>query len=152
MENERMLSEQRIDLRTAEEVIDAACERAAKMGVPQNIAIVDNAGHLVAFRRMDGAKFFSIEIALAKAYTAAGTRKATADIGPATQPGEGGFGAQNLHGGRFTTLPGGVPLTIGGAVVGAVGVSSGTVAEDRIVAEAAAAWFARTVGAVAKTE
>jgi uncharacterized protein GlcG (DUF336 family) len=147
-----MLSEQRIDLHTAEQVIDAACGRATEMGVPQNIAVVDNAGHLVAFRRMDGAKFFSIEIALAKAYTAAGARKATAEIGPATQPGEGGFGAQNLHGGRFTTLPGGVPLTIGGAVIGAVGVSSGTVAEDRIVADAAAAWFARTVGTAAKTE
>jgi uncharacterized protein GlcG (DUF336 family) len=147
-----MLSEQRIDLHTAEQVIDAACGRATEMGVPQNIAVVDNAGHLVAFRRMDGAKFFSIEIALAKAYTAAGARKATADIGPATQPGEGGFGAQNLHGGRFTTLPGGVPLTVEGAVVGAVGVSSGTVAEDRAVADAAAAWFARTVGAAAKTE
>jgi uncharacterized protein GlcG (DUF336 family) len=147
-----MLSEQRIDLHTAEQVIDAASERAAEMGIPQNIAVVDNAGHLVAFRRMDGAKFFSIEIALAKAYTAAGARKATNDRGPATQPGEGGFGAQNLHGGRFTTLPGGVPLTVEGAVVGAVGVSSGTVAEDRIVAEAAAAWFARTVGAVAKAE
>ncbi|MGN6466441.1 MAG: GlcG/HbpS family heme-binding protein [Rhizobiaceae bacterium] len=141
-----MLSDRRIDLRTAEEVIEAACEQAAEMGVPQNIAIVDNAGHLVAFRRMDGAKFFSIEIALAKAYTAAGARKATADIGPATQPGEGGFGAQNLHGGRFTTLPGGVPLMVGDVVVGAIGVSSGTVAEDRIVAEAAAAWFARKIG------
>jgi uncharacterized protein GlcG (DUF336 family) len=101
---------------------------------------------------MDGAKFFSIEIALAKAYTAAGARKATADIGPATQPGEGGFGAQNLHGGRFTTLPGGIPLTVDGAVVGAVGVSSGTVAEDSVVADAAAAWFARTLGTGAKTE
>jgi uncharacterized protein GlcG (DUF336 family) len=147
-----MLSEQRIDLHTAEQVIDAASKRAAEMGVPQNIAVVDNAGHLVAFRRMDGAKFFSIEIALAKAYTAAGARKATADIGPATQPGEGGFGAQNLHGGRFTTLPGGVPLIFEGTVVGAVGVSSGTVAEDRIVADAAAAWFGQTVGATAKAE
>jgi uncharacterized protein GlcG (DUF336 family) len=152
MEDTDMLSEQRIDLRTAEQVIDAACERATEMGVPQNIAVVDNAGHLVAFRRMDGAKFFSIEIALAKAYTAAGARKATADIGPATQPGEGGFGAQNLHGGRFTTLPGGVPLTFEGVVVGAVGVSSGTVAEDRIVADAAAAWFGQAVGATAKAE
>lgn len=147
-----MLNELRIDLHTAEQVIAAASECAAGMGVPQNIAIVDNAGHLVAFRRMDGAKFFSIEIALAKAYTAAGARKATGDIGPAAQPGKGGFGAQTLHGGRFTTLPGGVPLTIAGAVVGAVGVSSGTVAEDGIVADAAAAWFARTVGVESKTE
>jgi uncharacterized protein GlcG (DUF336 family) len=140
---EDMLTKHSIDLRTAEEVIAAATRRAEEMGVPQNIAVVDEGGHLVAFRRMDGAKFFSIEIAFAKAFTAAGARKATAEIGPATQPGQGGFGAQNLHGGKFTTLPGGVPLIVGDVVVGGVGVSSGTVAEDRVVAEAAAEWFAR---------
>ncbi|MEX2375094.1 MAG: heme-binding protein [Dehalococcoidia bacterium] len=137
-----MLTKTAIDLATAELVIEAGTRRAIEMGVPQNLAVVDEAGHLVAFRRMDGAKFFSIEIAMAKAFTAAGARKATRDIAPATQPGEGGFGAQNLHTGRFTTLGGGIPLTTAnGVVVGAIGVSSGSVAEDQAVAEAAAAYF-----------
>jgi len=136
-----MLTRQSIDIDTAEAVIVAASAHAARMGVPQNIAIVDEAGHLVAFRRMDGAKFFSIEIAITKAFTAAGARRATKEIGPATQPGAPGFGAQALLDGRFTTLPGGIPLVVGGAVVGAVGVSSGTTAEDQEVAEAAAAYF-----------
>jgi uncharacterized protein GlcG (DUF336 family) len=141
LEQERVLTRTSIDNRTAEAVIAAASRHAEAMGVPQNIAIVDEAGHLVAFRRMDGAKFFSIEIAIAKAFTAAGARKATRDIGPATQPGAGGFGAQNLHGGRFTTLPGGIPLVMNGQVVGAIGVSSASVAEDQVVAEAGVAWF-----------
>ncbi len=136
-----MLTRQSIDIETAEAVIAAASAEATKMGVPQNIAIVDDAGHLVAFRRMDGAKFFSIEIAITKAFTAAGARRATKDIGPATQPGAPGFGAQALLDGRFTTLPGGIPLVVGGTVVGAVGVSSGTTAEDQQVAEVAAASF-----------
>jgi uncharacterized protein GlcG (DUF336 family) len=136
-----MLTRQSIDIDTAEAVIAAASTHATQMGVPQNIAIVDEAGHLVAFRRMDGAKFFSIEIAIAKAFTAAGARRATEDIGPATQPGAPGFGAQALLAGRFTTLPGGIPLVVAGAVVGAVGVSSGTTAEDQQVAAAAAAYF-----------
>lgn len=137
-----MLTRQSIDIETAEDVIAAATTHAASMGVPQNIAVVDDAGHLVAFRRMNGAKFFSIEIAITKAFAAAGTRKATRDIGPATQPGAPGYGAQSLLNGRFTTLPGGIPLVVGGEVIGAIGVSSGTTAEDQEVAEAAAAHFA----------
>src|SRR4051812_12830159 len=89
----------------AEHLIAAAAKRADEIGVPENIAVVDEAGHLVAFRRMDGAKFTPIEIAISKAFTAAGARKETRAIGPATQPGEPGFGIQNMHGGRFTTLP-----------------------------------------------
>lgn len=141
-----MLTRTSIDAADAEDVIAAAVRRADAMGVPQNIAVVDDAGHLVAFRRMDGAKFFSIEIAMAKAFTAAGARKPTRDIGPATQPGAAGFGAQALLGGRFTTLPGGIPLVVDGLVVGAIGVSSGSTAEDQEVAEAAVAHFAATAG------
>ncbi len=125
----------------AEAVIAAAAEKADEIAVPQNIAIVDAAGHLVAFRRMDGAKYTSIEIAMAKAFTAAGAQAPTKDIGPRTVPGEPGFGIQNLLGGRFTTLPGGIPLRFGDAVVGAIGVSSGSTAQDQQVAEAGAAFF-----------
>lgn len=131
-----------IDLATAEAVIAFASQKAAEMGVPQNIAIMDESGLLVAFRRMDGAKFFSIEIAMTKAYAASGTRKATHEIAPATQPGMPGFGAQALNGGRFTTLGGGVPLVLAdGTIIGAIGISSGTVGEDTEVALAAAGYF-----------
>jgi uncharacterized protein GlcG (DUF336 family) len=136
-----MLTKLSIDIETAEAVIATATAHAEKMGVPQNIAIVDEAGHLVAFRRMDGAKFFSIEIAITKAFAASGARKSTKEIGPATQPGAPGYGAQALLGGRFTTLPGGIPLLVSGVVVGAIGVSSGSTAEDQEVAEAAVALF-----------
>ena len=125
----------------ADRLIEAAAARAEEIGVPQNIAVVDAAGHLVAFRRMDGAKFISIEIAIAKAFSAAGARKDTAEIGPATQPGMPGFGLQVLQGGRFTTLPGGVAILRGDNVIGAIGVSSGTTAEDQDVAKAAKAAF-----------
>lgn len=131
-----------ITLAAAERIIVAAAARASAMEVPQNIAVVDAFGHLVAFRRMDGAKFTSIEIALAKAFTAAGVGKQTKDIGPATQPGQPGFGIQNTNGGRFTTIPGGIPLFVKGIVVGAIGVSSGAAAQDQDVAEAGVAVFA----------
>lgn len=116
-----MIAEMRLSAAEAEFLVEAAAHHAAAMQVPQNIAVVDHAGHLIAFRRMDGAKFTSIEIAIAKAFTAAGAGKPTADIGPATQPGKPGYGIQNLHGGRFTTLPGGIPILVEGRVVGAIG-------------------------------
>lgn len=142
-----MLQKLSIDCTTAEAILAFATSYATRMGVPQNIAIVDEAGHLVAFRRMDDAKFFSIEIAITKAFAASGTRKATHEIAPATQPGEPAFGAQALNGGRFTTLGGGVPLQLAsGRVVGAIGVSSGTVVQDKEVALAAAAHFTQTYG------
>lgn len=140
-----MLNMLSIGFEEAENVIAAASTAALAMNVPQNIAVVDAAGHLVAFRRMDGAKFSSIDIALAKAYTAAGARKATGDILPATLPGQPGFGLQSLNGGRLTTLGGGIPLEVDGQVVGAIGVSSGSVDQDRQVAEAGARAF-RPIG------
>ncbi|MFB8343862.1 GlcG/HbpS family heme-binding protein [Brucella cytisi] len=145
-----MRLKQSIDLATAEKVIDFVSERATAMGVPQNIAVVDEAGHLVAFRRMDDAKFFSIDIAITKAFAASGARKATHEIAPATQPGMPGYGAQALLNGRFTTLGGGVPLTVdSGVIVGGLGISSGTVAQDTELATAAMQYFAEHLAGLA---
>ena len=139
---------QSVDVATAEQLIAFVADRATAMGVPQNIAVVDEAGHLVAFRRMDDAKFFSIEISITKAFAAAGFRKATHEIAPATQPGMPGFGAQALNGGRFTTLGGGVPLRLAdGTVVGALGISSGTVTQDTELALAGAEPFEQHMAA-----
>ncbi|WP_395517740.1 GlcG/HbpS family heme-binding protein [Pseudorhizobium flavum] len=139
-----MLTKQTLSYAAAEKVLGWAADKASEMEVPQNIAVLDEAGHLVAFRRMDGAKFFSIEIALTKAYAAAGLRVSTHEVAPKTQPGMPGYGAQALNGGRFTTLGGGVPLFVGGQVVGAIGVSSGSVEQDTEVAQHAAKIFHET--------
>lgn len=136
-----MIAVANISAAEAEQVVGAAVGEAMRIGVPQNIAVVDAAGHLVAFRRMDGAKFLSIDIAIAKAVTAANARKPTADIMPATLPGQPGFGLQHFNGGRFTAPGGGFPILADDMVVGAIGVSSGTVAEDIVVARAGAVSF-----------
>lgn len=127
----------RITLAMAREVIAAAEAEAKRIGAPENIVVVDESGYLVAMARMDGAKFMAVDIALNKAWTAAGSRKATHELGPVTVPGEAAFGIQVQGGGRFTTIPGGLPLVVDGATVGAVGVSSASAAEDLEVAEAA---------------
>lgn len=109
-----------------------------------NIAIVDSSLHLLAFARMDGAKLTSIDIAISKAFTAAGHRAPTSVYKDAVWPGGPAFGINNSNGGRFTTIAGGVPIVRDGVVVGAVGCSTGLPKQDEDVAE-------RGVEAVVKT-
>lgn len=128
-----------IDLVEAERVIEAATRAAAAEGLAVHVAVCDAVGQLVAYRRMDGANPVSGEIAQAKAFAAAGTRAATTALAPKTIPGEPGWGLQHMAGGRLTTLGGGVPIRVDGTVIGAVGVSGASVAQDIALAEAAAA-------------
>ncbi|MGH7728292.1 MAG: GlcG/HbpS family heme-binding protein [Vulcanimicrobiaceae bacterium] len=65
-------------------VLHAAEKHAKALGVPQCIALVDAAGDLLAFSRMDGARPGSIPIALAKARSAARRRRSTGEEGAAT--------------------------------------------------------------------
>src|ERR1022692_1445660 len=70
----------KLTLEGAEAVLSTAKEHATRIGVPMNIAIVDDGGHLMAFARMDGAKLSSIDIALNKAIGAAIRRQATGPV------------------------------------------------------------------------
>ncbi len=104
------------------------------MGVPQCIAVTDAAGRLLAFVRMDGAKFLSIRTSIRKAMSAASSREPT---GGSDQ--EHAVKLAFTTGGRLTNLLAGVPIVVGDDVVGAVGVSSGTGEQDLEVALAAIA-------------
>lgn len=86
---------------------------------------------------MPQAKLTSVDIAINKAFTAAGHKLPTANYtGKNFLPGGPAYGIHNSNGGRFTLIPGGIPITIDGQVVGAVGVSTGTPAQDVEVAQA----------------
>ena len=98
---------------------------------------MDSHTHLLAFIRMDGAKITSINIALDKAFTAAGHRVPTSAYKENVWPGGMAFGIGNTNGGRFCTIGGGVPIIDDeGRVLGAVGCSTGTPAQDEEVANA----------------
>jgi glc operon protein GlcG len=115
-------------------VLQAAVERAGAMNTPQCIAVMDDRGRLLAFVRMDGAKFLSIQTAQRKALTAADRRAPTGGL-------EEGHDLKLglVTDGRLTNLKGGVPIVVGGQVLGAVGVSSGSGEEDLEVALAGVA-------------
>jgi uncharacterized protein GlcG (DUF336 family) len=96
-----------------------------------NIAIVDSTLHLFLFVPAGDSKLTSIDIAINRAYTAAGHWVQTSHYNSTTFfPGKVGFRIQYSNGGRFCTLIGGVTIVIDGAVVGAIGVSDETPTED----------------------
>lgn len=136
-----MLTIQRLDSADARVMIAGARAKAQEIGVPMCIAITDEGGNLVAFERMDGGKVTSSTIAIDKAFTAAGAKKATHEYGEVSQPGKPAYGIASAIGGRLMVVGGGLPVEVNGAVVGGIGVSSGTPAQDREVAEAGIAAF-----------
>ncbi|WP_193337415.1 GlcG/HbpS family heme-binding protein [Devosia beringensis] len=131
-----MLNIPRIDLTDAGILLAGARQKADEIGIPMCIAIVDESGNLVAFERMDGGKITSITIAIDKAYTAAAAKRATHEYGQASQPGAAAYGINSAIGGRLMVVAGGLPLLVNGAVVGGIGISSGTPAQDQAVAQA----------------
>ena len=128
-----------ISIDDARRIIAAGEERAARIGVPANIAVLDAATHLKAFSRMDGALLGSIDIAVSKARTAALFTMRTEGVGEFCKPGGTSPGLEQTNGG-LVVFGGGIPvLDAAGIVIGAVGVSGGAVAQDVEIAEAAAA-------------
>jgi uncharacterized protein GlcG (DUF336 family) len=130
-----------ITLNDARRMIAAAEKKAAEIGQPMNIAVVDEGANLIAHVRMDGAWIGSIDIAINKAFTAKAFDISTLELGRNSQPGDQFFGIHGSNHGRVMIFAGGLPLKTNGQVVGAVGVSGGSGEQDQAVAEAAVASF-----------
>jgi uncharacterized protein GlcG (DUF336 family) len=131
-----------LTLDEAKRMLSAAEAKAAAIGLPYNIAVVDAGGHLLAFVRQDNALIGSIDLAIDKAVTARIFDKPTADLAQLSQPGKALYGIQQSNAGKVVIFGGGIPVVIKGKVVGAVGASAGTVEQDLAVAEAAIAALA----------
>ncbi len=123
----------------AKKLLAAAEYKALEIGVPMVIAVVDDGGNLVAQQRMDGALLASISLALDKAYTAVALKLPTDQAAAVVTPGRELFGLNTAGNGRFIVFGGGFPIVERGVVIGAIGVSGGSVHEDMLVAKAALA-------------
>ena len=122
-------------LSDCDRMIEAGIRRANEVGVPMVLSVVDAGGHVMETRRMDDALVVSIALAPHKAYTAATVRMPTQDLARVSQPGESLYGIDvNIP--NLTLVGGGLPLRQDGRVVGAVGVSGGSVEQDVDVAQA----------------
>ena len=128
-----------VTLADARRVIAAAEKKAAEIGQPMNIAVVDGGGNLVAHVRMDKAWIGSVDISIKKAWTSRAFDITTKDLGENSQSGDQFFGIHASNNGRVMIFAGGIPLKRGGEVVGGVGVSGGSGKQDHAVAEAGAA-------------
>lgn len=129
-----MLTIKRLDIEDANRLIAGARVKAIEIGVPMCVAITDESGNLIAFERMNGGKITSINLAIDKSFTAVGIQKGTDALGEVNQPGMPAHGISSTLGGRMVTIAGGLPVTFEGQVVGGVGVSSGSPAQDYEVA------------------
>ena len=125
----------------AEGMIAAAAQKAAEMGIAVNIAVLDSGAHLKAFRRMDGAALGAIDLAIRKARTAALFEMDSEQIWEFVKPGAPAEGMQ-FSNDILITFAGGVLLrSDDGEVLGAIGVSGGTVPQDGEIVAAGAQAF-----------
>ncbi len=130
-----------INLEQAEAVSTAAKQKAKEIGVPMNIAIVDGGANLKAFHRMDNAWLGSVDISIKKAKTARFFDMESGAIGQLSQPGGPLYQIEVSNDGLIS-FPGGIPIkNSNGEIVGGIGVSGGSVEQDREVAQAGVAAF-----------
>ena len=123
-----------LDQAGAQTVLQAANESAQQRKAPSAIAVVDPAGDLLAFQRMDGVRPASADLAIQKARTAARLRRPTAEIEDNINHGRSAFVTANIM-----ALRGGMPVRVNGVVVGAVGIAGLSSETDTEIATAAAA-------------
>jgi uncharacterized protein GlcG (DUF336 family) len=119
-----------LTLSLARQIADAVEARARTAGLAVSVCVMDPHGNLVLHERMDGASLASVEVSLRKAYTAVALGTATGDITDATLPGGPMFGLNMVSAGRYVSWGGGTPFRADGVIIGAVGVSGASSAED----------------------
>ncbi|MGY4434884.1 glc operon protein GlcG [Bradyrhizobium sp. F1.13.1] len=123
-----------LDQAGAQTVLQAGRENAEQRNAPSAIAVVDPAGDLLAFQRMDDVRPASVDLAIEKARTAARLQRSTAEIEDNINQGRTAFVTAGIP-----VLRGGMPIRINGAVVGAVGIAGLSKETDAEIANTAAA-------------
>jgi glc operon protein GlcG len=125
----------------ARKALAAAVAEARKMNLPMAVAVVDNAGQLVAFERMDNTQTGSIAVSQDKAQSAAMFRRPTKVFQDIVAGGGAGLRILTLRGAN--AVEGGLPIVIDGKIAGGLGVSGGSSDEDSMVAKAGIAGLAK---------
>ena len=114
-------------------MLQAGVAKADELGCKVSLAVVDQSCRLIAFLTMDGARHFSIITTQRKAITAASQRQ------PTGYAPEADALSMAVRMGDFTNVKGGLPITVGGQVIGAVAAGGAKIEQDVMVAQAALA-------------
>jgi uncharacterized protein GlcG (DUF336 family) len=138
-ETARTVGRRMLTVDTARRMLDAGLGAAEPTGKRFSIAIVDDAGVLKAFARMDGASLVSVQVAEDKAYTAGASGRASHqwDEMLESDPPLGRGVPTGIR--RLVTFGGGYPIRLDGELVGGIGVSGAHYSEDMQIAQAALA-------------
>ncbi|MGY0613651.1 GlcG/HbpS family heme-binding protein [Vibrio sp. FJH11] len=118
-----------------------ASQAAAEVGIDIVFSFVDQAGAERYFYVMDNALLISHELATQKAWTAAALKMPTLELAQKVLPGQKLYGLQNTP--KVCCIGGGLPIWKNGQLLGAIGISGGTVEQDCAIAQAAISLFNR---------
>ncbi len=118
-----------LTLEEAKTIITNCEKKALAINVPVTIAVVDNGGNLIAQHKMDNAILASINISFSKAFTAISLKAPTHELAKDIQPNSHLYGLQHTNN-NYCFLGGGFPIIKDSVVIGAIGVSGGTVKQD----------------------
>jgi glc operon protein GlcG len=128
----KIATKRALTLEIAKEISAAAEAEAVKNNWTMVIAIVDDGGRLMHLIRRDGTQYGSIDVAQDKARTAIAFRRPSKALEDAVAGGRNAILALN----GATPIEGGIPIVVDGEMVGAIGVSGGSSAQDGQVAQA----------------
>lgn len=118
---------------------------AKRVGVKAVVAVADSSGRPVLCEVMDDAFIASFDVAMQKAFTVTALKMSTIDLKPLAQPGGSLYGIQFTNDSHIVVFGGGEPLRAGDRIVGGLGVSGGTEAEDTALAAFGAKAFERLI-------
>ncbi|MFD1713417.1 heme-binding protein [Amnibacterium flavum] len=128
-----------VTLDAALAALAAVRSEAEGAGVALGVVVVDPRGVIVASARMDGAQFVALDLAAAKAFTAAAFSAPSGAWSTSSAPGGSDWGLDGTVGGRITAMAGGVPWFVDGELIGAVGASGAAASVDTSCVEKALA-------------
>jgi ATP:cob(I)alamin adenosyltransferase len=122
--------EAEFNLKNIKIMADIAEEKAKEINVPIVFSAVDSGGNLILFQRMENSLLGSIDISINKAYTSNALKMPTHELSDLSLPDKALYGIQNTNNGKIVVFGGGFPYKYKGKVVGAIGISGGSVDED----------------------
>ncbi|MFD1123915.1 heme-binding protein [Lentilactobacillus raoultii] len=120
-----------------EKVIDVAVAKADEIGVGVTICFMDLTNTVQMLYHMPNANLVSSTLAPKKAWSAIAMKEPTKDISKDIQPGAPLYQMETMLDGKLVSFPGGIPIELGGKIVGAIGVSGGLIEEDQAICETA---------------
>lgn len=129
----QIINKMMINRETAEYITKRCIEKSYEIGTPMVICITDFNGNIISLQRMDDSLLISLEVAVKKAYTAAALKTATHELHEASLPQGDLYGINNME--KIVTFGGGIPLKIEEKIIGAIGISGGTLQQDMEVAK-----------------